>query len=402
MMMDWSWDVARKLCDNIQLPAMFVDLDSLEANIDSIKSVASERRKKVRLATKSIRVPALIKMIMDRGAPVFDGLMCYSTSEADFLSESGFADILMGYPTPLRHDLENVAAVSRRGHKIMVMADSIQQLEIYEKFWKSISLKPLQVCVDIDVSLRVAGQHFGVQRSSIRSLGDFDALLENAARFPSLTVSGVMAYEAQVAGLGDTSPFGQLLNPVKSMIRSRSKKFVACRRAEVSLAVKNRGLSLDVFNGGGSGSVASTSSESCVTEVTVGSGVMNSHLFDYFSDNSYSPALCFALPVTRHPERDIITCQSGGFVASGEPGWDKCPVVFLPENLVPISHEGFGEVQTPLRGERARTLNIGDPIFFRPAKAGEPAERFSHYHLVRGNKVLQTVPTYRGLGKTFY
>ena len=211
-----------------------------------------------------------------------------------------------------------------------------------------------------------------------------------------------MAYEAQVAGLGDLNPFSSLLNPIKSLIRKRSKQTVAARRAEVAHFMRNNGQGLSLFNGGGSGSVASTIEEECVTEVTVGSGCMDSHLFDYFSDNAYEPAMCFALPVTRRPEADIVTCQSGGFIASGEPGWEKCPVVFLPQNLAPISHEGFGEVQTPLKGQNASTLSIGDPVFFRPAKAGEPAERFAQYHLIRQNQIVDVVPTYRGLGKTFY
>ena len=39
------------------------------------------------------------------------------------------------------------------------------------------------------------------------------------------------------------------------------------------------------------------------------------------------------------------------------------------------------------------------PSSFRPA--GELAERFLDYHLVRGASIERTVPTYRGEGRTF-
>ena len=63
--------------------------------------------------------------------------------------------------------------------------------------------------------------------------------------------------------------------------------------------------------------------------------------------------------------------------------------------------EGAGEVQTPLLGERAGALAVGDRVWFRHAKAGELCERFNELHLVRGDEIVATVPTYRGEGEAF-
>jgi D-serine deaminase-like pyridoxal phosphate-dependent protein len=52
-------------------------------------------------------------------------------------------------------------------------------------------------------------------------------------------------------------------------------------------------------------------------------------------------------------------------------------------------------------GAAARTLRLGDRVWLRHAKAGELAERFLEYHLVRGSQVERTVPTYRGEGQNF-
>jgi D-serine deaminase-like pyridoxal phosphate-dependent protein len=40
-------------------------------------------------------------------------------------------------------------------------------------------------------------------------------------------------------------------------------------------------------------------------------------------------------------------------------------------------------------------------VWFRHAKAGELSERFDRVHLIRGGAIVDTVPTYRGEGKTF-
>ena len=172
----------------------------------------------------------------------------------------------------------------------------------------------------------------------------------------------------------------------------------------MSELLARRAVSLEFFNGGGTGSIRTTSREPWVTEVTAGSGFLQSHLFDYYASNENEPAMCFALQVTRLPQPDRVTCQSGGFIASGPADADKAPVPFLPAGLQSDKMEGCGEVQTPLHvpAPLRGTLRPGDPVFFRPAKAGEIAERFNEYLLIRGDEIEGRAKTYRGLGHCFY
>jgi D-serine deaminase-like pyridoxal phosphate-dependent protein len=66
-----------------------------------------------------------------------------------------------------------------------------------------------------------------------------------------------------------------------------------------------------------------------------------------------------------------------------------------------VGVEGTGEVQTPLLVPPGVDLDLGDPVFFRHTKAGELAEHFTEYLLLRGDRVVDRVPTYRGLGRAF-
>jgi D-serine deaminase-like pyridoxal phosphate-dependent protein len=54
-----------------------------------------------------------------------------------------------------------------------------------------------------------------------------------------------------------------------------------------------------------------------------------------------------------------------------------------------------------VRGRTARGLRIGDRVWFRHAKAGEMCERFDELHLIDGDRIGGTVPTYRGEGRNF-
>ena len=58
-------------------------------------------------------------------------------------------------------------------------------------------------------------------------------------------------------------------------------------------------------------------------------------------------------------------------------------------------------MQTPLKGAAADDLGLGDRIWFRHAKAGELAERFTELALVAGDEVVGRAATYRGEGQCF-
>ena len=79
---------------------------------------------------------------------------------------------------------------------------------------------------------------------------------------------------------------------------------------------------------------------------------------------------------------------------------DRLPLVHSPDGLQAVEREAFGEADA-LRVVGDARPDIGDLVICRHAKAGELMERFDEVHLVRGDEILTTVPTYRGLGGCF-
>ncbi|MSP23933.1 MAG: hypothetical protein EXR75_01975 [Myxococcales bacterium] len=58
-------------------------------------------------------------------------------------------------------------------------------------------------------------------------------------------------------------------------------------------------------------------------------------------------------------------------------------------------------MQTPLMGSACDGVALGEPVFFRAAKAGELMERFTEVLLVSRTGEVERVPTYRGEGWSF-
>jgi len=387
-----------------RLPAAIVDLDAVDANLSAIVSALDGTALTVRVASKSIRHPGLLRTLLDRGAPRLRGLMTFSAHEAAALASDGFDDLLMGYPVARRLDADVLARLVAEGVDVTAMVDLPEHCDLLEAAGAAAGVV-VPCCVDVDVSWRLLGGrvHLGVRRSAVRSAADALALAQHVARrCPHVRLRGMMAYEAAVASMREVNPESRALDPVRRLIRAGSKPVAAGLRGEVRRTLAAAGFTLEVVNGGGTGSLRSTVRDGSLTEVTVGSGFLCPHLFDGVEGLALEPAAFFALPICRRSDPDHLTCLGGGYVASGEVGADRAPRVHLPEGIEQVAVEGWGEVQTAFRViDRGLLLAVGDPIICRHAKAGELAERFGEVLLVRGGAVVDRQPTWRGRGLTF-
>lgn len=390
-----------ELLKNENLPTAVIDLDAFDRNVKLIGELANKGSKTLRLATKSIRVPDLIRRALAFGAP-YHGLMSYSASEAQALASMGFDDLLVAYPTQRSQDFEKLRNLHEAGKSVHIVVDDKVGAQALGAAMRGVK-KPFSVLIDLDLSLRLFNglAHIGVRRSPVRSVEHVLSLARTIRAETSLELHGVMAYEAQVAGLGDQNPFKRLMNPLFSFIRNRSIRAMVAIRRQVREALEHEGFKITLFNGGGSGSLTWAVNEEALTEVTAGSGLLCSHLFDYYSNIHFEPAAFFALQATRSSDPGYFTCQGGGYVASGEAGADHLPIPYLPTGLSLVSVEGVGEVQTPVKVPASCTVELGDPILFRHAKAGELAERFNEYILVSDGRISGQAKTYRGMGLSF-
>lgn len=378
------------------LPCALVDLDAFDENLGRLARAA--RGMPIRVATKSVRARALLERAL--AAPGYRGLLAYAAMEAVFLAEHGFDDIVVGYPTVREDEIARVAERVQQGADLVLMVDSVAQVERHAAVARRLGVT-LPLCLDIDVSSRFPGLHFGVRRSPTCDVEGALAVLSAVERAGSVALVGLLAYEAQIAGVRDHLPGGMLESALVRTLKRRSMAEVRERRGAVVAALRAR-CPLRFVNGGGTGSIPQTREDASVTELAAGSGFFAPGLFDGYDDVPLVPAAFFALSVSRVHDSRTVVCSGGGYVASGPPAADRLPAPVYPSGGRLLPHEGAGEVQTPIAFSAGLRPALGATVLFRHAKAGELGERFTHYQLIRGEALEQTVPTYRGDGACFF
>lgn len=383
-----------------RLPALICDRDAFDRNAAALRRRAGGLP--IRVASKSVRCPALLERVLE--AEGFHGVLCFSVLEAVRLSERGIDDLVVAYPSVETSELAAAAARIADGARIVLMVDDAAQLGPIEAAAGEAGVA-MPLCIDMDLSLPVGGIWFGVRRSPIRTPAAAVALAREIGRRRGLRLVGLMGYEAQIAGLADSPGHGaSAMDRAEALairgLKAVSRRELATRRGAIVAAVREE-ADIEFVNGGGTGSLESTAQDSSVTEVTAGSGLYAPRLFDGYAAFSHQPAFAFALPVTRRPAPGIYTLHGGGYIASGAAGSDRLPRPWLPEGAELIEQEGAGEVQTPIRYRGV--LQVGDPVVFRHPKAGEVCERFNEVLVLGGDpmRVIESVPTYRGMGWCF-
>ena len=377
-------------------PLAVVDLDAFDANAADL--VRRAGGKPVRVASKSLRVPALISRALAHEG--FSGVLAYTVAEALWLHEQGVCDdIVVAYPSVDRAALRRLTASPTAAATIMLMVDDVAHLDAVDAA-RDASRVQVRVALDVDAGLRLAGQHVGPKRSPLHEVADVVRLARAVVARDGFRLAGVMTYEGQVAGLPDAVPAQRARSLAVRRVKQASLSQLRVRRSRIAAALAEV-APLELWNAGGSGSVEETAADPVVTEIAAGSGLLVPGLFDHYRSFRPRPAAFYGAPVTRRPSRNLATVHGGGLVASGPAGVDRLPVPWAPPGLRLTGLEGAGEVQTPLTGSRAGTLRIGDLVWFRHAKSGELFEHVTEVHLVRGERVVDVVPTYRGAGRAF-
>lgn len=377
-------------------PLMVVDLDAFDANADDLARRAGGTP--IRVASKSVRVPALLDRALAHHA--FRGVLAYTLAEALWLEAQGISeDVVVAYPTVDRVSAAQLVASPQAAARITLMVDDVAHLDVIDSVRSSHAVQ-VRVAIDIDAGLRMGRQHVGPKRSPLYDAEAVSRLARAIGDRAGFQLVGAMTYEGQVAGVQDDVPTRRATSLVVRRLKSLSVSQLAVRRREIADALAQL-TELEFWNAGGSGSIEDSVADEVVTEVSAGSGLLAPTLFDHYQSFRPRPAAFFGLPVTRRPSPEIATVHGGGLIASGPAGGDRLPTPWAPPGLHLTGLEGAGEVQTPLTGHPAALLTVGDLVWFRHAKSGEPFEHTRSVQLLSGDQFVDEALTYRGHGLAF-
>ena len=288
----------------------------LDKNIDNVLAAFEVENKTLRIATKSIRSVEILNYIFDRAKAtgrrhLLRGLMCYSVQEAKYLSENGYDDFLIPYPTYQKSDIETVVQMVSEGKVICLTVDSVSSVKALENSITSIikTMEPqkiesfsrkIRIAIDLDMSYDgPLGYRMGAHRSRITpNIGLTDCIQYIETNTSTVKVIGLIGYEAHVAGLPDRSPYKLVPNFIVRWLKQKFYLHCKKQRELINQSCKYKAINLEFFNGGGSGNFRQALEDASLTEISVGSAFLQGHIFDNFDSNESYPAMCFALQVS--------------------------------------------------------------------------------------------------------
>jgi D-serine deaminase-like pyridoxal phosphate-dependent protein len=390
------WGELTEATGHLDAPVGALHLDALRHNTHDMLARASGTP--IRIASKSLRVRGVLEAAL--AVPGYRGVLAYTLAEALWLAES-IDDVVVGYPSVDTSAIHRLGVSAALAGRVTLMVDSIDHLDIVDAVLPPSKRESIRVCLELDASWNapVLG-HLGVWRSPVHTPEDARALAVAIVSRPGFDLVGLMAYEAQIAGLVDRPAGHPVQGGLNRWVRNHSITDISTRRAAAVAAVRQV-ADLEFVNGGGTGSLESTHADTSVTDIAAGSGFFGGHLFDNYSGFRPAPAAAFALSVVRKPTAQSATLLGGGWIASGPPGADRSPRLVWPEGLHLVPREMAGEVQSPVTGAAARDLRVGERVWLRHTKSGELSEHVNEFALVHDGKVVDMLPTYRGEGQAF-
>ena len=211
------WPSLTAATEHLDPPVAALHLDGLRHNTHNMLDRADGST--IRVATKSIRVRSVIESIL--AVPGYRGVLAYTLAEALWLADT-IDDVVVGYPTVDRAALARLGRSPEFAANVTIMVDSVAHLDFVDAVLAPGEREPIRVCLELDCVLGASLLgHLGVRRSPVHTVAEARALAEAIVARPGFHLVGMMAYEAQIAGLGNRPPGKPLEASSSTDIRSR-------------------------------------------------------------------------------------------------------------------------------------------------------------------------------------
>ena len=166
--------------DAIDTPAVLIDIDRAQANIERAQAYADRHGLRLRPHVKTHKLPFWARRQVEAGAA---GITCQKIGEAEVMADAGLSDIFLPYNIIGRPKLERLAALHRRV-ALSVTADSKETLDGLAGAFTDAGHR-LRVLVECDT---------GMGRCGVQTPAAAVQLASEIERVPGLRFGGLMTY----------------------------------------------------------------------------------------------------------------------------------------------------------------------------------------------------------------
>ncbi len=348
--------------EEIDTPALIIDLDAFEFNLDTMAALLAPTGVKLRAHAKTHKSPVIARLQMARGAV---GNCVQKVAEAEVLAWGGIPDILVSNEVVGAAKLARLSALSRIA-KVAVCADDAGQVTAIEAAAADAGVR-MTVLVEIDV---------GAGRCGVQPGPDAVALAVRIAELKHLIFGGLQAYHGSAQHKRTPAERRSLIGGAVD----------ASRRTVEQL--RQQGLDCAIVGGAGTGTFEIESKSGVYTEMQAGSYVFMDADYGRNLDEAGMPvstfrhALFVLSTVMSQSQAGIAVLDAGHKAVAVDSGF---PTVWQrPDVRYTSASDEHGKLQY---GSETAAPKVGEKVRLVPGHCDPTVDKFDWYVGVRKGRV---------------
>lgn len=353
---------------SLNTPALILDLDALDRNIERMARFTRAAGVSVRPHSKGSKSLAIVRRQIAAGAI---GICCTTIGEAEVMAAGGIANILITSPIVSPPMIARLLALNTSSDGLMVVVDDVRNVEAL-----SLAIgagKPLGILVEVDV---------GQGRTGVAGEDDVVSLIRRVVATPQFVYRGIQAYYGHLQHVATVAERLKVTAPRIGQLRQLLDRL----RAE--------GLAPEIVTGSGTGTFETDAGEGIFTEFQAGSyPFMDREYVEIERGNAddvrFEPALFVQAAVVNATRPGFVVVNAGykSFATEGGP-----PVVARPHlpgaTYKLMGDEHGGVTFDPASGQVA----LGETIEFLTPHCDPTINLYDRYHCVRGDTLVDIWP----------
>jgi D-serine deaminase-like pyridoxal phosphate-dependent protein len=343
--------------EQLDTPALVVDLAILEGNIDTLHAFFRQHNARVRPHVESHRCPAIAHKQLAAGGTV-DGICVGTVGQAEVFTEHGFTDILVASEIVTLPKIDRLCALARHA-RTTVAVDHPQNVQDL-----SDAAGTYGVTLHVVVDIHTRGNGCGVEPG--QPVLDLARLVHQA---PHLEFAGLMTREGPSPAEDPGKLAGESRQWIQKVLDSREM-------------VEKAGLTVHMVSVGGTYNYEIAAAVAGVTEVLAGTYALMDQRYAQ-SRPQFKPAANVMATVTSRPDPGTAIVDAGQKavgIDTGLPAAQGIPGA----TAVSLSAE-HGRLR--LQDETDGKVALGDKIWLTPWDIGTCVNLYDYIHAVRDGKL---------------
>jgi len=350
--------------EKIETPALLIDLDALERNIQTMSVFAKEKNISLRPHFKTVKIPEIALMQMKAGAK---GITCAKLSEAEVLADAGVENILLANQIVAPVKIDRLANLAGRIQYMAVAVDSVENVLDLNDACAKHGTK-LHVFIELDV---------GMGRCGVRSYEEGLDVVQAITSSPNLLFAGIQAYE------------GNLVLKPEFQARSEGVDGLLSYVGGFKSFLEQNNIPVNEISGGGSGTYNLTYKNNLYTELQVGSYIYMDTRYGSL-DLPFEQALyVMCMVMSKHKGVAVV---DGGLKSLSTDNGDPLLIGLNAESIK------LSEEHCTIRNPDV-DLNIRDMVMFIPSHCCTTINLYDKAYGIRSGKV-ERVFNVKGRGKS--